>query len=329
MNKKMLVAAFFSLFLFSCGRDITSNTQDTVYEIKKGDSFSSIARDLKQKGIITDVTRFRVIAKLMRKDREMKVGIYTIEPNEKYRDLIIKFATGKTQFLKLTIPEGYSIFQIAELLASKGLVDSADFVERCKSNTYLERYNIPKGQSLEGYLYPDTYFIPLHFKSDDIIKMMLKRFDEIVDDKVMAKIKAKGMTLHQVLSMAAIVEKEARVQYEKPIIAGVYYRRLKTGMRLQADPTLIYALILDGEYDGDIKFKHLRPPWPSPYNTYYIYGLPPGPIANPGKSSILAAIFPADVEYVYFVANPADGTHVFSKTLEEHNMNVKIYQKRK
>ncbi len=329
MSRRILFITLLTLSLVSCGQDITNNNQEVRYEIKKGDSFSGIARQLKEQNIINDATRFRVVAKLMRKDRDMKVGVYTIEPGEKYRDLINKFAKGITHFEKITIPEGYSSFQIAELLESKGWVTAADFLERIKDPQYLDIYGIPHSQSLEGYLYPDTYFIPLHYKSDDIIKMMLKRFDQIIDDKIKDKIKKKGMSLHEVLSMAAIVEKEAKVQYEKPIIAGVYYKRLKVNMRLQADPTLIYALILDGEYDGDIKFKHLRPPWPSPWNTYYAYGLPPGPIANPGKASILAAIFPADVDYVYFVANPADGTHDFSKTLDEHNRKVKIYQKKR
>lgn len=329
MFQRLASGILISLVLYACAPEVTVNEKEVMYEIKKGMGFSTIARDLKEKQVIRDVTRFRAMAKLMRKDKAMKVGLYTIQPGESYRNVILKFSEGKTHFIKVTIPEGYSSYQIAELLSGQGFTDAASFLSSCKKPEYLERYGIPQGQSLEGYLYPDTYYIPLHYKADDIISMMLKRFDEVVDERVKAKLQEKGLTLHKLLSMAAIVEKEARVEFEKPIIAGVYYRRLKTGMRLQADPTLIYALILDGEYDGDIKFKHLRPPWPSPYNTYYVYGLPPGPIANPGKSSILAALFPADVDYVYFVANPADGTHVFARTLEEHNLNVKKYQKRK
>ena len=317
------------LILSACHGDKTLNQQKVLFEIKKGENMAIIARRLKKQHIIGNVTRFRVLAKIMHMDRQVKVGMYDVNPGEAYKTLISKFAHGKTHYIKLTIPEGWTIFQIANLVEEKGLDTASNFIKACHEKKFLNRYRIPPTRSLEGYLYPDTYFIPLEYKSDDIIKMMLNHFDEVINDKIRNKIKSTGKTLNEILTMASIVEKEARVEYEKPIIAGVYYNRLKIRMKLQADPTLIYALILDGVYHGDIKFKHLHPPWPSPYNTYYIYGLPPGPIANPGKTSILAAIFPANVPYLYFVANPENGTHDFSRTLSEHNFKVREYQKRR
>ena len=327
--KKVFLALGLTLVLSACHTDKTINQQKVLFEIKKGDNMTVIAKRLKQEHIIGNMTRFRVLAKIMHMDRDVKVGMYDVNPNEEYKDLISKFAHGRTHYVRLTIPEGWTIFQIADLVRQKGLDTASNFIKACSKKTFLDRYHISYSRSLEGYLYPDTYFVPLDYKSDAIIEMMLNHFDEVVNKKVRAKIKSEGKTLNEILTMASIVEKEDRVEYEKPIIAGVYYNRLKLRMKLQADPTLIYALILDGEYHGDIKFKHLRPPWPSPYNTYYVYGLPPGPIANPGKTSILAVMFPANVPYLYFVANPANGKHDFSRTLSEHNMKVRLYQKRR
>lgn len=314
------------LFLAACA-DVTVNQNDASFEIKKGESIREIAKDLKHDNIIKNPLRFQITAKLMRHDRDFKFGIYRIKKGETYSDLISKFALGQTYSIKITIPEGYNLFQIADLLAEKNIVPQADFLKECSNADYLSGYRLGGLKSIEGLVYPDTYLIPIGYTSAKIIPLFLEQFDRVIDKTVMEQIDKKGPGgggLKKVLIMASIVEKEAKFEFEKPIIAGVYYNRLKKGMKLQADPTLIYALMLTGNYDGEIHYRDFNVD--SRYNTYKYYGMPPGPIANPDRTSILAAIYPADVEYLYFVAKP-DGTHYFSKTLEEHNKAVWEYQK--
>lgn len=326
MRLPWMLLAFGLVFsgLCGCAADLTSNDQDVLFEVKKGDSVASVARRMKNERIIRNPTRFQILAKLMGKDGQFKFGTYEIKKHEKYKVLIRKFASGDTYSIRLTVPEGYTIFQIAELIEKKGLGTRQEFIALCRKPENLAKAGLLPGASLEGYLYPDTYQIPMDYRASQVLDMMLNRFFEVVNSDMRAQISAKGLTLEKVLAMASIVEREARKDAEKPVIAGVYYNRLKVGMKLQADPTLIYALILAGGYDGDIRFRDFA--LDSKYNTYKYYGLPPAPIANPGKSAILAAIYPASVDYLYFVAK-SDGTHQFSKTLQEHNAAVYQYQK--
>ncbi len=317
-----------SVLFVSCSSNQTLNKKSILFEIHQGESLNKVARRLKKQKIIFSTTRFKVLSRLMKKDHKLMVGVYQIQPNSSYRDVINLLSSGKIYSVKITIPEGYTLFQIADLLEKKKLVNSQDFIDACRDPERLKENGIPEETSLEGYLFPDTYLIPLNFQAEEIINLMLHRFHEVVNDQILNELKRKKMSLNDLLAMASIVERETRLEYEKPIVAGVYYNRLRKRMRLQADPTLIYALTLDGKYDGNIRFRDLRPPYPSPYNTYYTYGLPKGPIANPGKTSILAALYPAKVGYLYFVAKP-DGSHDFSMTLEEHNHKVNLYQKRR
>lgn len=309
--------------LVSCGGDVTANKEDVLFEIRKGDNFQTVTRRLKEMKVVQNPTRFRVLAKIMMKDNDVKYGVYQIAKNEKYGDLINDFASGQTYSIRITVPEGSTIFQVAGILASKGLVSSNDFLKECAKPEHLSKVGLGPRDSLEGYLYPDTYQVPQNAESGKIVEMFLRHFDQVVDKDIRDKIVSKGKTLKKILAMASIVEREAKQEFEKPIIAGVYYNRIKMKMRLQADPTLIYAMILAGKYDGNIRKGDFA--FDSRYNTYKYFGLPPSAIANPGRTSILAAIFPAEVDYLYFVAKP-DGSHAFAKTLEEHNRNVYQYQ---
>lgn len=309
------------LSFVSCSREFTQNSEEILFEVISGESFGSVSARLKEMGIITDVNRFKILAKLMHKDRELKVGVYSILPHEDTRSLIDKLTSGVSYSVKVTIPEGYNMFEIAAVLANKSICTKEEFLAECRNPELLARYDLPANASLEGYLFPDTYFIPPNYSARKVVEMMLKEFDKVVDEETKAKIAELGMSLNEILTLASIVEKESAIEYEKPWIAGVYRNRLKIRMMLQADPTLIYALTLAGLYDGNIRFRHFE--YDSPYNTYKYYGLPPYPIANPGKTSIMAAIFPASVEYFYFCANPDNsGAHTFSVTLQEHNRAV-------
>lgn len=313
-----------ALLLFTSCADITVNQNDTTFEIKKGESIREIAKNLKHENIIKNPLRFQIIAKLMRHDKDFKFGIYLVRKGETYTDLITKFAEGQTHSIKITIPEGFNMFQIADLLSDRDLAAAPDFLKECSNNEFISQYSLGGAKTVEGLMYPDTYFIPIGYGSARIIPLFLDRFNSVVDKNMIDVINKKGISLRKVLIIASIIEKEAKFEFEKPIISGVYYNRIKKGMKLQADPTLIYALMLSGKYDGEIHYSDFG--IDSHYNTYKYYGLPPGPISNPDKTSILAAIYPADVEYLYFVAKP-DGTHYFSKTLEEHNKAVWEFQR--
>ncbi len=315
---------FFIIMLTGCAEEVTNNHDPVLFEIKKGESVHSVTRRLKEEKIIKNSTRFLILAKLMRKDADFKFGIYQIEKAEKYSGLIDKFSSGATYSIKITIPEGDNIFQVAEILAEKGFISKDEFLQLCKDSELLSEVGLKGDYTLEGYLYPDTYLIPLNYEKKKIVKMFLDHFKSVIQEDILREIKNKGLKLNEVLVMASIIEKEAKQEFEKPIISGVYYNRLKKGMKLQADPTLIYGMIIAGKYDGDIKNGDFI--FDSKYNTYKHFGLPPAPIANPGRTSILAAIYPADVEYLYFVAKQ-DGTHYFSKTLSEHNKAVYEFQK--
>ena len=323
MRLRYLFFLLCSFLLLSCSLFKTVNTKDVLFEIKKGETFSSVTSRLKEEKIIKDEALFSFYSKFVNPSRKFKYGIYLIKKGESYGSVIRKFSRGKSYSINITIPEGYNIFDIANLLESKNLVRKEDFLKELKSEELLRYAGLSKKDSLEGYLYPDSYSIPLNYNAKQIVTIFIDRFKEVVNEEILNVIKKRGLSLQYVLTMASIIEKEAKFDFEKPIISGVYYNRIYKGYKLQADPTIIYALLLDNKYDGNIRKSHLD--YDSKYNTYKYFGLPPGPICNSGKSSILAAIFPADVDYLYFVAKP-DGTHHFSKTLQEHNEAVRIYQ---
>ncbi|OHD54309.1 MAG: hypothetical protein A2Y33_01255 [Spirochaetes bacterium GWF1_51_8] len=329
MKRNLLIFLLFAAaaVFSSCGRENSINEKAVLFEVAKGDSLSSVVDKLTDTGVIDNPNRFKIVAKLMGKDKKIQTGVYQILPGENFADIIEKMTSGKTHSIKITFPEGYNIFEMGTALSNLGICGYDEFMAEVKNPKYTERYGIPAGQSLEGYLFPDTYFVPYKTDVKKVVEMMLNRFDTVVTPDMKQKIKDRGMTLHQVLTMASIIQKETGVEYEMPIVSGVYYNRLKADWMLQADPTIIYGLLIENKYDGNIKKTHLTAENTSPYNTYALYGLPPGPISSVGKQAILAAIFPAQVDYFFFVASgKGDGTHVFSRNVEEHNQAVQLYK---
>jgi UPF0755 protein len=221
----------------------------------------------------------------------------------------------------ITIPEGYNRVQIADLLEQKGLIDKRKFLSLTEEPNLIASYNL-SGNTLEGYLYPDTYQFAKGLSAGSIINTMVRRFFEIIQP-YSARIEASDLSLKELITLASIVEKETGRKEESPIIASVFLNRLGKGMHLASDPTVIYGI---KDFDGNITRKDLKKN--TPYNTYVIRGLPPGPIACPGAAAIKAVLYPAETDYLYFVSKN-DGSHHFSKTLAEHNRAVEIYQKRK
>ncbi len=300
-----------------------SLSEDVIVEIKRGSSFYAAANRLREKGVINSVRLFRIYAGLDGFQSKIKAGEYLVRPAMTAKEIAAALVKGDVVSYKITIPEGYNLYQIADLLEEKKIAVKKAFIEKAFDKRLMSSMGV-EGVSFEGYLYPETYFFTKNMKTKDIIARMRAGSRDKFTRKLKDRSKEVGLTPHQVIILASIIEKETGNPDERPIISAVFHNRLKKKMRLQTDPTVIYGMI--ETYDGNIRKKDLLKK--TPYNTYRINGLPLGPIANPGIDSIMAALYPADVGYIYFVSMN-NGSHVFSRTLKEHNKGVWKYQKRR
>ncbi|MGL4563382.1 MAG: endolytic transglycosylase MltG [Brevinema sp.] len=334
------------LFITACGNSI--NTEKVSFEVKRGESIHNVSQNLEKQSILKNSFSFRLLAKISGKEKNIKFGSYTIPPKASTLKILNIVTTGKGVTIPITIKEGLNVFEIAAILEDKDIVSAKDFfTEISKAKWFTElgmlpsssksiqkicrfsdlngnKYAVPVPSSpmIEGYLFPDTYYLQPNMNAFDVVRTMVNHFKKVVAlEKIDQKAKKQGISLNELVTFASIVQKEATGIKEMPKVAGVYKNRIQKKMRLQADPTIIYALLLENEYQGNIKTKHVRPPWPSPYNTYYTKSLPPGPISNPGKDAMLAALNYEKHNYIFFVRDP-DGSHTYSITLEEHNKAV-------
>lgn len=259
--------------------------------------------------------------KLLRRGDSLKAGVYEFDRPLSAADVIEKLVRGDVVLRSVTIREGLDRFAVAQLFLAEGFGTAAEW-ERLTGDADPIRDLAPEASSLEGYLFPDTYKFSPGTAPSAIVKAMLENFRRNFAGE-MAYITT-GLTLHETVTLASIIETEARLPQERPLVASVYINRIRHKMLLGADPTVIYALKLAGKWDGNIRKPDLQ--MDSPYNTYRKPGLPPGPIANPGLASLRAAAAPASTKYLYFVARQ-DGSHAFSTNIDEHNRNVEIYQR--
>ena len=298
-------------------------SKDVIIKIKSGSSFYAAANSLREKGAIDSVRLFRIYAWVDGFQSKIKAGEYLIRPAMTTKEIATRVVKGDVIRHKLTIPEGYNLYQIAALLDERDIADKKEFIKRAFDRQLMSLMAVD-GVSFEGYLYPETYFFTKGMKVDEIISRMRTGSRDKFTGKMKERSREIGLTPHQVIILASIIEKETGNPDERPVISAVFHNRLKKKMRLQTDPTVIYGMI--ETYDGNIRKKDLLKK--TPYNTYRIKGLPLGPIANPGIDSIMAALYPADAAYIYFVSMN-NGSHVFSKTLKEHNKAVWKYQKRR
>jgi UPF0755 protein len=285
------------------------------FEVKRGEPFVSVLDRLHGDGIVRSPRALRLWAAVRRADRSIKTGTYEFTIGESAARVLERLVHGDILRVAVTIPEGYMMWDIAGAFTAAG-IDSSALLEEIQSPQRLERRHID-APSLEGYLFPDTYVVPWGARAGDVVAQMLARLDAVFTDSLFARAVEIGMTPHEVLTLASIVEAEARVAQERPVISAVYHNRLRRGMRLEADPTVAYAM---GGFRGRMLFAHLE--IDSPYNTYRNKGLPPGPICSPGEAAIRAALYPdPDTDALYFVAR-GDGSHIFSRTLREHQAAV-------
>ena len=293
-------------------------------ELPAGSGVSSIANRLVAAGVLPDTITFRLAARYTGADRRLQAGEYRFAGPSTPLQVLDRLAAGDVFTHPITFREGLTIFEMADVFERSGQGSADDFLAAARNLTLVGERD-PRAKSLEGYLFPDTYTLPRSNDADDLVHAMLARFDKVFDSALRSEADGRGMSTREVLTLASIIEKETGRADERTKVSAVYHNRLKIGMPIQCDPTVIYALMLGGRWDGNLRKTDLQ--LNSPYNTYVVRGLPPGPIASPGRASIEAALRPADVGYLYFVSRN-DGSHVFASTLAEHNRNVAQWQVR-
>jgi UPF0755 protein len=285
--------------------------------LRPGSSTRKIASELKAAGVIRSEDGFLLWHYLHHKGL-LKAGEYLFEESANALAVHERLVRGDIYVHTLVIPEGYTIFDIAQAIQDAGLGSAQEFLSLARSQSALIHDLDPDARSLEGYLFPNTYQFTRTQSMLDMLLTMLKQFRQVAQQIGLRS------DVHRVVTMASIIEKETAVPEERPLVASVYYNRLEKSIALDADPSVIYAELLDGKYQGALHHADMQ--IPSPYNTYLHAGLPPGAIANPGKSSLEAAMHPASTNYYYFVSN-GNGHHRFASSLEEHNRNVAAYRR--
>ncbi len=290
-----------------------------IVRIEPGMGLSTIAHRLSEKGIIGDPFKFMFLAWVKGQGKKIQWGDFELYAGMPPRILLEYLITGKNMLKRVTFPEGFTLKQIARRLSENNLAEEKAFLDSAKDPRLLTQLGI-EGPSLEGYLFPDTYVFHRGMPVQDIQKKMVQRFKAVWAGLTAVEGVKDPVEIKKVVTLASMVEKESGLHDERPLVASVFYNRLKIGMALQSDPTVIYGI---GEFNGDLTKKDLVAP--TAYNTYVKIGLPPGPIANPGKESLEAVLHPAESDYLYFVSKN-DGSHYFSKNLKDHNRAVVRYQ---
>ena len=300
------------------------STADVFVEIAPGSSALAIAHQLVGSGVVQDLWAWRYALWKTSLGRELKAGEYRFNRPLSALEVIDKIAQGKVHLRPITFPEGLTISAMALIFGQSSFGTTAAFLEASRRVEMIVALD-PEASSLEGYLFPDTYSLPRTATADDLAETMVARFKVVFGESLRRQAAETGLSVPEVVTLASLVEREAALAEERPLIAAVFRNRLSMGMALQCDPTVIYALDRAGLYDGNLTRANLT--FDSRYNTYRYSGLPPGPIAAPGLPSLEAAVQPADVGYLYFVSRN-DGSHVFASSLREHNRNVREYQRR-
>lgn len=293
-------------------------------DIPAGSGAAAIGRRLSDAGIVRDPLTFRIALAMTGRARELKAGEYRFDREASAIEVIDRIARGDVHKRLLTFPEGLTIAEMARVFEEKGFGRAEEFRKAAADPAPIAALD-PRARDLEGYLFPETYALPRDTPAREVVRQMAAGFVRAFDGPLRDAAAASGLSVREVATLASLVEKETARDEERPLVAAVYRNRLRIGMPMQADPTVIYALQRAGRYDGNLTREDLQ--YDSPYNTYRYPGLPPGPIAAPGRASLQAAVQPAAVAYLYFVSRN-DGSHVFAATLAEHNRNVEEWQKR-
>lgn len=326
MKKKLLLPALAGaallLSLAGFGLFVATPSGDganiRIFDFTEGQSFRKFAGELEKAGTISSARMFVIYARLRGADARVKAGSYQLSDGLSPAEILRRMVAGEVFAYRFAVPEGYSIYQVAELLEGRGLFKKEAFLKQCTDRALLTELGIG-GTSVEGYLFPSTYSIPPRMDEAGLIRIMVGQFNKVYGQKFADRVVSRGLSRHEVITLASIIEKEAAIPAERPLVASVFRNRLKKGMPLQSDPTAVYGV---RAFAGKVSKQDIMRR--SPYNTYLHRGLPPGPIGNPGSEAIEAALAPAVTPYFYFVAKN-DGSHFFSASLEEHNRAVRKF----
>jgi UPF0755 protein len=319
-----LLLLFFILVIYWLLFVPPSKTASTkVIFIKKGTHLKKVSEVLKQDGIIKNRHFFVLLTTILGKKTKVKAGEYEFHTQMLPLEVLDALVKGQVKPHLVTIPEGYTLSQIAQLLEDLNLVEKKGFLQKASSPAFINTLGLSQlaGPTLEGYLFPDTYHLFREMDPEEVIQMMVHQFKKVFGPDLANRASELGISEREVVILASIIEKETPLPEEKPLISAVFQNRLKKKIPLQSDPTVIYGI---KNFNGNLTKEHLLRR--TPYNTYLIAGLPPTPICSPGKDSFLAAVRPAPVPYLYFVSKN-DGSHFFSSDIEEHNRAVWKYQK--
>ena len=331
--KKLVVGIIFTLFIASVGLSFIAYNQiltppsedptEVVFEVPPGKIFKVIAHELQEQGIVKNGTLFSLYARVLHEAGKMKVGEYSLRRNMTPNEVLAVITSGKSIARNFTISEGLNIFEISENYEKAGFGKRADFLALCLDKTFIKQQLGEEHESLEGYLFPETYQLTKYTSTQELLQTMTRRFSAVYAE-LSPQSEIKGLDRHQIMTLASIIEKETGAPEERPLISSIFHNRLKKGMLLQTDPTIIYGMA-EQTQKTEIKISKEDILRPTRYNTYVIKGLPPGPIANPGREAILAAMKPANSEYLFFVSQN-NGTHVFSKDYASHEKAVQKFQ---
>jgi UPF0755 protein len=321
----IVVAVWFHIEL-TTRRDLRE--PEVLVTIEPGMGTRDIVARLASSGVVPNQTALLLWLTVTGQGKSLKAGDYDFKSPISALEAVDKIRRGEVATRRVTIPEGMNRFAIAQLLAEKTGLASREHFLTLTSQPDIVKDLDPDASTLEGFLFPDTYEYTAKTTPEELVAQLVTRFHEVYYSKpeIAQGAAERSLTLHQLMTMASMVEEEAKADDERPIIASVFYNRLAKNMKLASDPTFIYAAQMANDYDGDVNNPRHRARV-SPYNTYMFEGLPPGPIANPGLKSIEAALNPAATDYLYFVVNGHDGHHKFSRTVEEHERAVEEYRK--
>jgi len=295
---------------------------ETFVEIPAGAGPGTIGQRLLDAGVVRDPVTFRAAVWLSGRARDLKAGEYQFDRPLSAFDVVDKLARGDVYKRLITFREGLTVAEMAAVYEESKLGTRADFVAAARDASPIRDLD-PEAKDLEGYLFPETYTLRRDTPARALVEQMTALFEKTMTPAMRESAKAHGLTVREAVTLASLVEKETAVPEERPLVAAVYLNRKNIGMAMQADPTVIFALQRSGQYTGNLRRDDLQ--FDSPYNTYRYPGLPPGPIAAPGRAALEAAVAPAKVDYLYFVSKN-DGSHVFARTLDEHNRNVYEWQ---
>ena len=312
---------------------VSDDSTVQTFVVRPGQSAADIGKELADRKLIRSPLMFRALVEARDVGSKIEAGEYRVSPSMTTSEIVAVLSRGAVRTgIPLTIPEGWRAEQVAQKVESLGIARADEFMGQVRSGGIQLAEPLPPGQSLEGYLFPNTYEIKKEADARAVVELMAREFDRQFNAQLRSKVAARGLTIHQAVTLASIVEREAARPSEQPLIASVYLNRLKRNIPLQADPTVQFAVANANLAEAlgfnfwkrDLTQDDLR--HPSPYNTYVEPGLPPGPICSPGLSALEAVANPAETDYLFFVARN-DGTHVFARTDTEHAANVERYQR--